>query len=171
MAKTAPIIIYPSKKKTLTLCLAGILFVFFGVLFAVYQKEMKFSDVVVVIVSYIGVPFFGFGTICAFYRLIAPKPALTINEAGIFDNSGASSVGMLRWEEIAELVPYEVMGVKILGIVPKNPEAVIARQKPIKQMVLRANQKSGMPLIGISESILPMTIEQLLAKIQPYLKK
>jgi hypothetical protein len=52
------IVIYPSRKKAVTLSLAAVVFIALGLVFAIFQDEMGLSTWVIVLVSYIGVPFF-----------------------------------------------------------------------------------------------------------------
>ncbi len=162
------IVIYPSRKKAITLSLAALVFIALGLVFAIFQDEMGLSTWVIVFVSYIGVPFFALGLAFLVYRAMVPKPLLVIDETGILDHASAIGVGLIRWEEIERMAPYEVMGVRSLGIVPTNPEHIIARVKPLKQMLLRANMKSGFPLISIPESILPMKLDVLIRQLKHY---
>jgi hypothetical protein len=162
------IVIYPSRKKAITLSLAAGVFIALGIVFAVFQEEMGLPTWIIVLISYIGVPFFALGLAFLMYRAMVPKPLLVIDETGILDHASMIGVGLIRWEEIERMVPYEVMGVQLLGIVPTNPEHIIARVNPLKQMLLRANMKPGYPLISIPESILPMKIDVLIRQLKHY---
>jgi len=122
------------------------------------------------IAFYIGVPFFGFGFVYFSYRLLSPKPAVIISDEGIFDNSSMVSAGMLKWEEISYIFTYDFMGQHFLGIVPVESEAVIGRLPYFKRFFLSMNELWGTPPISISETILPVSVDELLEQISEYLR-
>ncbi len=49
----------------------------------------------------------------------------------------------------------------MLVIVPKDSDAILARQNWIKKRLLRMNLRLGYPLINIPQVILPVTVDQL----------
>lgn len=67
-----------------------------------------------------------------FNRLLMPKPAVVISDAGIFDNASAVGAGMLKWEEIADVFACDFMGQRWLGIIPMNEEVILGRQSRLK---------------------------------------
>jgi hypothetical protein len=117
-------------------------------------------------VCYLGIVFFSGSFGYALYRLFIPKPAVIISREGIFDNASAVGAGMLRWEEIAEIFPYELMGQRMLGIVPIDEEAIINRQSPIKRVLARMNKGLSAATFNIPQSVLPISIDELLVNIQ-----
>src|ERR1041385_4480948 len=111
--------IYPKKVKLLTIALGSLLFVILS--FYVARNHAMGLDLwTIIIISYVGIPFFGLCLVYAIYRLLVPKPAVVISDEGIFDNASAVGAGMLRWEEIAHVFAYDFMGQRMLGIIPVN---------------------------------------------------
>jgi hypothetical protein len=162
------IVVYPSRTKLVGFVLGSLAFVVLGVLFAVYREEMEVSTLMVVICSYIGVPFFGLIFLFSLKKLLWPTPAVVINAEGIFDDASLLGGGMIRWEEIGELVPYEYSGSKMLGVVPKNPEMFLFRQSLPKRMFMRLNMKMAPAPIAIPQAILPMSVDDLLLRIKEF---
>lgn len=140
-------------------------FVALGVSFAVYREEWGVSTVLIAVCTYVGVPFFGLCAIYALYRLIARRPSVVIDEQGITDNASSVAVGLIRWEEIAEVFTYDYMGQQFLGIVPTDAESVLARANPLSRMLSRASHGLIGAPINISSVALPISVDELLQHI------
>jgi hypothetical protein len=108
----------------------------------------------------------GLGLACFVFRLCAGRPALVIDDEGLLDNATLTSAGMLRWEEIEDVYAYELMGHRMLGIVPVDEQALIGRLPRLKQLVLRTNRAFGLPPFNIPLKPLRVSIEDLLAGIE-----
>jgi len=104
--------------------------------------------------------------IYALWRLIRPRPALVISRQGIVDNASALSVGLLRWDEIAELYEYRYKNQVMLGIVPRNLDTLLMKQPAWKRRLLRANLWLGTAPVNIPQVILPMKVSELLREIE-----
>jgi hypothetical protein len=55
-------------------------------------------------------------------------------------------------------------------IVPKDEAALLARQNPVKRLLMRANKGLAGYVVCIPENALPMTSEDLLGEIKHYRK-
>jgi hypothetical protein len=110
--------------------------------------------------------FFGACGLYALWRLLRPRPALVINRRGIVDNASALSIGFLSWDDIAELYEYRYQNQVMLGIVPRDLDAVLGKQPAWKRRVLRANLWLGTAPINIPQVILPMKVSELLREIE-----
>jgi hypothetical protein len=121
-------------------------------------------------IFYIGAPLFSLPLIYICYRLLKPAPSVIINQEGIFDNASAFGAGMIRWEEIKSMFTYKYMGQPFIGIIPVNIETILARQSIIKRFLFRMNKGMTQAPFAIPESVLPMSVEELLTKIQSYRK-
>ena len=113
-----------------------------------------------------GIPFFGLCLAYAIYRLCIPKPAVIVSDEGIFDNASAVGAGMLRWEEIADVFPYDFVGQRMLGIIPVNENVVIGRQPPFKRVLAKMNRGMGVAPFNIPQSVLPISVDELLVRIE-----
>src|SRR5918993_1464443 len=104
------VVIYPKKVKLLAIAVGSLVIVLLGFYLARNRAALGLPPWAIVITSYAGIPFFGLCLAYAIYRLCIPKPAVIISDEGIFDNASAVGAGMLRWEEVAEVFPYDFVG-------------------------------------------------------------
>jgi len=151
------VVIYPKKLKLLGYAAGSLAFVLFGLYGALKPAPL----LIFIFCAFLVVPLFGLGFIYAAYRLLAGRPALVISDEGLFDNASAVGAGMLRWDEIANVFPYEVAGQKLLGIVPVDPAAVIARQPPLKRAMAKLNGGMSPAPFNIPQTELPIPLEEL----------
>lgn len=165
------IVVHFSKFKVVLIMVGALMFVCIGLTFALWRKEMELSLWVIVICSWIGIPFFGFGFLYACYRLIVPKPAVIVNHEGIFDNASAVSAGLVGWGEIADIAAYDFCGQCFLGIVPLDIEGFLLRQPAFKRWMMRANLGLGLPPVNIPQSMITMNVDELMFRIQEYHRK
>jgi hypothetical protein len=159
------LVLYPKRTKLLMLAAGSLMFVVLGVYLAQNQESMGLSLWKVIIVSYVGVPFFGLCLVYAIYRLVVRKPAVVVNKDGIFDNASAAGAGFIRWEEIANIFPYDYMGHRMLGINLVDEAAILARQPALKRALARMNGKIVAPF-NIPQSTLPISVDELLVEIK-----
>ena len=164
------IVIYASKLKLLGMAAACLVFEGFFVHFLLYglsERPGPFKAYIPAIL-YLGAPVIGLLFIYLCYRLLNPKPAVVINREGIFDNASPFGVGLIRWEEIKSVFTYQVMNNSLLGIIPVDLDAIIARQSAIRRFFFKLGGKGSPAPFAIPGSVLPMTAEELLKKIQAY---
>lgn len=138
-----------------------------GIVYPIYRKDMK-MDIEVLFIICGGVFFtilFGYFFLYFIYRLVLNKPLVTINNEGILVYSCG---GMVGWEDIGFISPYELIGQRYLGIFPKNNQAILARQGRINRILMKINMSMGYAPINITQSVLPMSIEELLSQIGKY---
>ena len=110
--------------------------------------------------------FFGLIGVYAVQRLIRPEPAIVINRQGIVDNASLVSVGFIPWDNILEIQETQYNSSVFLGIVPKNLDALLAQQPAWKRMLIRANKfLTGFP-VAIPQTVLPLTVSDLLSWIE-----
>lgn len=66
------------------------------------------------IMGWIGVPFFGFGFLLAFFHMFDKRPQIIINETGIWDRS--TKQDLIKWEFIKNAKPLDVFGQKFVTV-------------------------------------------------------
>ena len=157
----SPIVIYPSRAKMAGIFLGGNLFVLLGVLFLAMPDEFGVPVLLLVITSYIEIPIFGLCALYALRRLIVRRPVLVIDRNGIDDRSSLISAGLMGWDEIEAVTPYRFRGQWMLGILPVDSDAVIARQRWYKRLLIRQNERLGCPPVNIPQVVLPMDVHAL----------
>lgn len=158
--------IYPKKVKLLGIAMGALLFVILGFYFAQNRVAMGLPLEVIIITSYVGIPFSGLCLVYAIYRLLLPKPAVVISDEGIFDNASAVGAGMLRWEEIAHVFAYDFMGQRWLGIIPVHEEVVLGRQSRLKRVMAKMNKGIAEAPFNIPQSVLPISVDELLSRVE-----
>jgi len=74
--------------------------------------------------------------------LLDKKPAITLNEVGLTDNSSTLSIGLILWEDITDIKVTKVLFQKRLLIVVRNPNKYLSRSSnPLKKLMARSNIK------------------------------
>jgi hypothetical protein len=159
---TNTLVIYPSKIKATLVFLGAAGFVIFGMWFACSESRADASIKNVIMIIYIGIPFFSLCGLYAMFRLVRKTPALLIDSTGITDSASACSVGYLSWNEIDFLLRYEYRGQEMLGIFPKNLNVFLLQQNLIKRLIIKANLSLGCAPANIPQIMLPITIKELL---------
>ena len=99
-------------------------------------------------------------------KIFSGKPGLTINDNGIIDNSNATSIGLIEWNDITGIETIQVKTVvyglfrtaaspKMIIVKTKNPKKYIERSKNIisKKAMEANNRMYGTPLTIISNSL------------------
>ena len=107
------------------------------------------------------------------FRLLLPRPTVIVNAEGITYNPPApwfvNFALQIRWQEIAEILPYQMSRVHWLAIVPKDQEAFIQQQKilrPRRFPILAVMMQVHTPFFIPEPNILPSTVNELLAQMQ-----
>ena len=155
------IVIYPSRLKATLVLLGAIAFVVLGIWVGSPAMRSRVSLLSVILVSYVGVPFFSACGLYALYRIVIHRPALEIDWTGITDTSSAISAGHLNWEEIDHVVLYRYYSQPMLGIIPKDLDGFLNRLGSIRRSILQLNLRLGIAPINISQVVLPMSVAEL----------
>ena len=155
-----------SKRKLILLFIAGLVFVIFGCLGAVNPEDFVstiFRNSMVIRISGIAaVCFFGIGIIFISRKLFDNKPGLIIDEYGITDNTNATSIGLIEWNDIIRVEKKQVMFTKFLILHTNNPEKYIERAKNfISKRAVEMNSKTYGSPISITSNSLKINFEDL----------
>ena len=167
-----------SKKKILLLLFATIAFVACGIWIAT-NPEMFIPNIfritnpeIIRIGGIAGILFFGAGGIYGIKKLFDKKFGLIIDANGITDNSNASSIGLIEWNDISEIRTKQVMSTKFLLIDIVNPEKYIAKAKNgIQAKLMKANMNIYETPLSITSNTLKYDFGKLEKLIQTEFKK
>ena len=118
------------------------------------------------VVGLAAVAFFGLCGISALFHVVRASPAVVINHRGIVDNASALGVGLVPWENIAEVREYRVQNQVFLGIIPRNLDQVLLNQPAWKRAAIRANLRLGAAPMNIPQATLRMPVAELLREIE-----
>lgn len=149
----------PSSKTKIILVLIGcFVFVILGFFF-ILKPEFFISPIVrtvlfIQIVGSVVILFFGLGGIYGCKKLLDRKIGLVIDIEGIYDNSNASSIGLIKWDDIINIKTEQVSSAKFLLVYIRNPKEYISREKGFKKKLMEANYKMyGTPLSITSNTL------------------
>lgn len=99
-------------------------------------------------------------------KLSDPAPGLLLDAHGLTDNTSAFSAGRLAWSEISGFQVGQIQGQRLLYVMLKDPDACIARFGPVKQALLRVNQRLAASPVTITDRALKMDFDELVALLQ-----
>lgn len=171
-----------SKKKIIFLLIASIGFVVFGIWF-VYDPQNFVSDYIIRyrmfnnpemirIIGIMATVFFGTGVFYGIKKLLDKKVGLIIDSNGITDNSNASSIGLIEWNDISDIRTEQVMSTKFLLIDIVNPEKYIGKAKNgIQARLMKANMNMYETPLSITSNTLNYDFEELEKLIQTEYKR
>ncbi len=150
-----------SKNKITLLFIGTLIFVLLGFWLAIDPENFRVSvfryrsPELIRIVGVIGVTFFGVCSFFIFKKMFDKKYGLIIDKNGITDNSNATSIGLVKWEDITGIRVLEVVNQKFVMIDISNPEHYIGLKKSgIGKMTMKANyNKYGSPISITANSL------------------
>lgn len=147
-----------SRTKISMLLIATILFVVIGIFFIITPETFLTifmrNPQIIRLVGISAVIFFGSAGIYGFRKLFDKTSGLIIDENGITDNTNASSVGLIEWNDIVEIKTEQVMSTRFLLIFISNPDLYLGRVKGFKQKLMKGNMKTyGTPLSITSNTL------------------
>lgn len=147
-----------SKTKILLLLIGAIVFVILGTLFLMtpdtFISPIFRNPPAIRIAGIVAVLFFGVIGIYGFKKLFDKTIGLTIDENGITDNTNATSVGLIDWNDIVEIRTEQVMSTKFLMIFTNNPDKYMERVNGFKRKLMQGNMKMyGTPLSITSNTL------------------
>ena len=165
-----------SKLKIGLLFIGAIIFVILGIQFAINPEEWlssrSKSPEFVRLIGIISAIFFGICGIFIARKLFDRKIGLTIDEKGITDNTNATSVGLIEWDDITGIDRLEIASSKILIIKTDKPNKYIEKAKNgVSKRAMKANNKMYGSPISIISSSLKMKFNELENLIESELKR
>lgn len=137
--------------KLLLLLFGAVGFTIISVMF-IYRPEwftsfLFFSIKIIRLIGFIGLFFFGIASIFIIPKLFDNTSGLVINNVGIIDNSTASPVGLILWDDITKIEVKKINSINILLIFLKNPTDYISKANWINRFGLNNNMKTyGTPV-------------------------
>ncbi|SHF47133.1 hypothetical protein SAMN05444377_1103 [Flavobacterium fontis] len=129
----------PQKKTKLWISLLGaICFVSMG--FFILSKPQS-KDSWAPIFGWGSILFFGLTGVLSIIKLLDTRPALIINDKGIWDNTTFMQVGLISWHSITKITHQKVVNNHFIFIYTKDPEVYLNKVSGISLRILRKNQQ------------------------------
>lgn len=150
---------YPlSKIRLAFLFIGALIFVLIGISFIWYPNFIPIrqrQSIFVVIISLIAILFFGVCMIAIFIKLLDTKSGLIIDERGITDNTAFACAGFIDWDDIVDIVRYDIKSSKFLLVYVKDVDKYVERQSNsiIKSALKLNNNYLGTPVAITSISL------------------
>jgi hypothetical protein len=145
-----------SKQKIVFGIVVSITFVVLGYyLFAIIADQQNRLDPrLAKAAGLLGIIFFGGTGIFGIKKLFDNSPALIISNEGIFENTNATSIGFISWDDIIEFKTIQIKSTKILLIFVKNPQSYLDKVQGVKKFLMKSNHSMyGTPLSITSVTI------------------
>jgi hypothetical protein len=105
--------------------------------------------------------FFGAAGLYGIKKILQSESGLEIDENGIFDNSNASSIGFVKWQDISSIQTEQVMSTKFLLIFIVDPDTYLEKVSGIKRKLSLANLKKYGTPISITSNTLKYDFDEL----------
>tara|TARA_Y100000385_G_C12798223_1_gene510644 strand:- start:83 stop:646 length:564 start_codon:yes stop_codon:yes gene_type:complete len=156
-----------SRKKIILLLLASIGFISGGIWMVINPENAGryFNPITkrffylnsesIQVIGIVGILFFGAAVIYGIKKLFDKKIGLILDSNGITDNSNASSIGLIEWNDILDIRTKQVMSTKFLLIDIVNPEKYIGKAKNgIQSRLMKANMNMYETPLSITSNTL-----------------
>ena len=154
-----------SKNKIALLTIGSLIFVIIGILFLLNPESFTSfryrNEDFIRIAGILSTIFFGATGIYGCFKFFDKKVGLTLNDEGIIDNTNASSIGNINWDEISEIKMEQVMSTKFLLVYIKNPNKFIESSSGFKKKIMIANNKMYGTPISITSNTLKCNFDEL----------
>ncbi|UVI30804.1 STM3941 family protein [Paenibacillus spongiae] len=155
------LVVYPSPRKLLGLCAASIIFVLIGGGMIAISLSEEDSSVPILVIGLISILFFGLCLIYVLYRLLNKKPSIVLDDQGIMDDSSYIGGGLLRWDQIEEIMLYDFMGQRFIGLKLVDTQAFLTQQSGLKKVLIKLNRGMVKAPVNISQQGVTMPLGEL----------
>ena len=136
----------------------------FGLDAAEIESHRRFNSPLFVHgIGLLALVFGGVGVIAIARKLIDSSPGLVLDEHGLTDNSSAFSAGLIPWSEITGFEIRQIQKQRVLYVLLKDPDKYISKFGPVKQALLKANQRIAASPVAITSSSLSINFDELVA--------
>lgn len=142
-----------SRSKMFLLIIGASLFVLFGISFINDPEgwaSPKFgSPAIIYFAGIASVSFFGMCLLYGIYKITDTRVGLRMDPDGLYDNSNAASLGLIRWQDITGIETVQVASTKALVISIKNDEEYIKNGSNFfVRLLAKMNKRSyGSPVV------------------------
>ena len=136
------------------------------------KRFLYLNSETIQIIGIVGIVFFGAIGIYGIRKLFDKKAGLIIDKNGITDNSNATSIGLIEWNDILRIRTKEVMSTKFLLIDIENPEKYIKKAKNrIQAKLMKVNLNMYETPLSITSNTLKYDFGELEELIKTELKR
>lgn len=152
--------VYPSTTRLLLITIGALAFVIGGIFMSVQSLTVE-GEIRTLIIGILATAFFGLCLIYCVAKLFARKPALVLDNSGVYDNASAVSAGFIAWNDIKIATSSEFRNQRTLAIAVTDPEALLTRISGFKRLAMRANIKLNGQPVNLPQAMLPIKVDEL----------
>lgn len=164
-------IIYQNKKGNIVYSILSFILVIIALLSLFVHFDINIIlEVIMKIVLFFGVFFFGYAGIFFIKRMKKNKEMLIINNKGITDKTSAISLGFIPWEEIEDAYIGSSVGNEFIELKIRNEEKYLKNLPFLKKLLINANKKMGYEIVCITLNTTNYSVREVLIKINEYRK-
>jgi hypothetical protein len=118
------------------------------------------------VIGLLNVVAFGLGLARFSFLLLRRKPALVIDESGIFDDGSAVGAGFIPWSEIEAIYVPKFTSQAFMRVFVKNIDEIFSRLSSWKVRLMRMNRSLTGSAINVPVGLLHITREELIASMR-----
>ncbi len=170
-----------SKTKLVLLFLAAVTFVGIGIwlitteppeslrisFFGLLKFTTTNTKLFFVCLGLVSILLFGSAAFFNLKKLRDNSPGLIITEVGVTDNSSATSIGFIPWEDVIKIEEIKVAHQKFINLIVKNPQEYINKQKSaFKRKTMEINYNMYGTVVPISANSLKCKHSELKAMLE-----
>ena len=158
------IIIPVNKSKSVKYFTGSVLVTILGLLLIVAPGWFTHAQnpVVLKVIGYILIVFFGACMLLYSQRVFDKKPAMVLDGEGFTDYTSGVNTGKVLWKDVTGISLKEGMGQQFIMLKVKDPEKYIEREKnPLKLRILQINNRLYETRINISAKGMKISFEDL----------
>lgn len=165
-----------SKSKTIWPLVISTIFVLIGVFFVIdptrFLTFWAQSPVIISVLGYISILFFGFGVFVFISRLFQTRPGLIITDKGLMYDTKDNVDGFIDWSRITNISIIKINRQQLIMVHVDNPDEFIkSQQKAIKRKLMTFNQNNYGAPIGLTASGFATSTDSLFQLITDRLTK
>ncbi|WP_448634608.1 STM3941 family protein [Pedobacter panaciterrae] len=154
---------------SLVFVILGIWLIWYELTTSPYHRKRPYFGLVI---GPLAIIFFGTAAYFLCKKLFDRRPGLIISDEGIFDNSGAFSIGLILWTDVLRIKEVSVGKQTFINVVVKDPLAYVARQKePIQRRLMKMSYDMYGSPIGITSNGLQCRRKDLLELLKADFRK
>jgi hypothetical protein len=141
------IVIEEKQSRALRLMCLGFVMLILSIVIWIYGMNQK--KIIFMLLGFLSSVFFCIYFLFSLGRSIQRKPLLTITFDGIIDSTSSSSVGFIPFQDIEKFCVVNIMGQKVIGVIPKDENDFITKLSPLKQRIAKNNVNMQIPPLSI----------------------
>jgi hypothetical protein len=131
---------------------------------SIAHEQDRYSPFFVKAVGFLGMVFFGIFGLVSILKLFDSRPALVIDEKGIFNNTTAGAAYQINWEHITGIRVGQTgaASAKYILLDIDNPEDFLRQRSGLNKIFMKGTYKMDGTPVFIAASRLPCGFDELL---------